>query len=89
MIRIFIAALLAFNLFAGTVNAQAVTKRIPKYNGPEITQLLIDKTKRRMYLLSGTKPSASSGSISASAPQVKNNKKAMVAHQRVCITLTV
>lgn len=55
MIRIFIAALLAFNLVAGTVNAQTVTKRIPKYNGPAITQLLIDKTERRMYLLSGTK----------------------------------
>ena len=34
---------------------RTVIKRIPLYRGPEITQVLVNKGERRMYLLSGQK----------------------------------
>ena len=34
---------------------RTVIKRIPRYRGPEITQVLVKKSERRMYLLNGKK----------------------------------
>lgn len=40
---------------ANSVDAKTIIKRIPRYTGPEITQVLVDKSERRMYLLNGNK----------------------------------
>jgi len=53
--RIFLALVLALNLLASGADAKTIVKRVPKYDGPEITQILVDKSKRKMYLLSGKK----------------------------------
>jgi len=53
--RIFLALVVALNFLASSLDAKTIVKRVPKYNGPEITQLLVDKSKRKMYLLSGKK----------------------------------
>lgn len=55
MMRIILALILALNLSVGDAQARTVIKRVPAYHGPEITQILIDKSKRRMYLLAGKK----------------------------------
>jgi murein L,D-transpeptidase YafK len=55
MIRAILAVILALNLFAGAADAKTIIKRVPAYHGPEITQILIDKSARKMYLLSGKK----------------------------------
>jgi len=53
--RFLLTLLMTFVLITGSATAKTVIKRVPKYNGPEITQVLVDKTKRKMYLLAGTK----------------------------------
>ena len=42
-------------ILTGVAHAKTVTKYVPRYNGPEITQILVDKSDRKMYLLSGKK----------------------------------
>ena len=52
----FLFTLLTTLLFiTGAAHAKTVIKQVPRYNGPEITQILVDKSARKMYLLSGSK----------------------------------
>jgi murein L,D-transpeptidase YafK len=53
--RFLFTLLTAFVFMTGVVNAKTVIKQVPRYNGPEITQVLVDKSARKMYLLSGKK----------------------------------
>lgn len=54
--RTFIASTIAFFMTAGSAFAKrGVVKRVPRYRGPEITQVLVDKRKRKMYMLAGKK----------------------------------
>lgn len=53
--RFLISFLSALMILTGVAHAKTVTKYVPRYNGPEITQILVDKSKRKMYLLSGKK----------------------------------
>jgi murein L,D-transpeptidase YafK len=53
--RLLTCVLLAVTLLANSANAKTIIKRIPKYTGPEITQILVDKSERKMYLLNGNK----------------------------------
>lgn len=55
MKRMFCACLLAAAFLTGTPAAANVDPTGRK-EGPEITQLLLDKSARRLYLLSGRKP---------------------------------
>jgi murein L,D-transpeptidase YafK len=53
--RFLISIFTALLILAGVAQAKTVTKYVPRYNGPEITQILVDKSERKMYLLSGKK----------------------------------
>ena len=53
--RFLISFLSALMILTGVAHAKTVTKYVPRYNGPEITQILVDKSDRKMYLLSGKK----------------------------------
>ena len=53
--RFLISFLSALMILTGVAHAKTVTKYVPRYNGPEITQILVDKSERKMYLLSGSK----------------------------------
>ena len=53
--RFLISFLSALMILTGVAHAKTVTKYVPRYNGPEITQVLVDKSDRKMYLLSGKK----------------------------------
>ena len=47
--------LLTLTLLSNCGSFEPVSKRILKYTGPEITQILVDKSKRKMYLMNGDK----------------------------------
>lgn len=53
--KVLFAFIIALNIFASGLDAKTIVKRVPKYTGPEITQILVDKSKRKMYLLAGKK----------------------------------
>jgi murein L,D-transpeptidase YafK len=53
--RFLFTLLTALAFMTGAVNAKTIIKQVPRYNGPEITQILVDKSARKMYLLSGKK----------------------------------
>ena len=51
--RFLFTLLTALVFMTGVVNAKTVIKQVPRYNGPQITQVLVDKSARKMYLMSG------------------------------------
>ena len=53
--RFLISFLSALMILTGAAHAKTVIKYVPRYDGPEITQILVDKSERKMYLLSGKK----------------------------------
>ncbi|GLQ35445.1 hypothetical protein GCM10007939_17280 [Amylibacter marinus] len=54
--RIIWALVTALLVLGGPVAAErGIIKRVPAYHGPEITQVTVIKSKRRMYMLAGSK----------------------------------
>jgi murein L,D-transpeptidase YafK len=53
--RFLISFFAALMILSSVAHAKTVIKYVPRYNGPEITQILVDKSERKMYLLSGKK----------------------------------
>ena len=47
--------LLILALFSGCDSFKIVPKNISTYTGPEVTQILVDKSRRKMYLMNGDK----------------------------------
>ena len=46
--------LIAF-ILSGCFSTSPVYKNIPKYEGPKITKIVVDKSQRKLYLLSNDK----------------------------------
>ena len=54
-VKFFNVFLLIAFILSGCFSTSPVYKNIPKYEGPKITKIVVDKSQRKLYLLSNDK----------------------------------